>query len=129
MRAFDCFLFIVVAPLKLNKNKISKAQYITNISEKIPKSDYSTYSKVFIPPFIRAVNSLFSLIPSKPSGKILEFHKKCIILFQNIYLGLPFITRFFRKLEYKILSTGSSENFQRPIASFYLVFACIIQMP
>jgi hypothetical protein len=36
MRASYYFLFIV-APLRLNKNKISKALYITNISEKNTK--------------------------------------------------------------------------------------------
>jgi hypothetical protein len=57
-----------------------------------------------------------------------------MILFQSIYLVLQlffgtFITKFFCKLEYKILPTGSSENSQRPVPSFYLFFSCIIQMP
>jgi hypothetical protein len=88
---------------------------------------------VFIPPFIRAVHSLFSLIRSQPSDKILQLHKKCIILFQSIYLILQlffiFIIRFFYNLEYKILPTGSSENSRRSIPNFYLFFACIVQIP
>jgi hypothetical protein len=84
--AFDTFMGSI-ASLKLNE-EVSKPHQIKACKMNNEQWHYNSYSKVFIPPFLRALNSSLCLIPSKPISTVLKLHEPCIFLFHVVSLVL-----------------------------------------